>query len=187
VFGIGTGPAAPGFTSPATAKVVSGSQANLTVTTSGNPAPSLSESGALPSGVSFVDNHNGTASLTGALVAKKVGTYSVTLTATNSLGTAHQSFTLTVAKAVKPKFVSAKSLTFVVGQGVTDTIAATGFPVPNLSQTGALPPGIAFTPIGNGDATLIGVPTKIGSYSVTITASNGAGSKAQVMKIKVVA
>jgi len=185
VFGIGIGLAAPGITSAATAKVVSGSHVNLTVTTSGNPAPSLSETGAFPSGISFTDNHNGTATISGTLVAKKTGTYTLNLTATNSQGSAHQTLMLTVAKPVKPKFVSGKKLTFVVGENVADTIATTGWPVPTLSQTGTLPPGITFTLTGNGDATLTGLPSKAGSYSATVTASSSAGSASQVLKIKV--
>ena len=37
---------------------------DFTVTTTGAPAPSLSESGTLPSGLSFTDNGNGTANFT---------------------------------------------------------------------------------------------------------------------------
>ncbi len=66
---------------------------SFTVTTTGLPA--LTETGSLPSGVSFTDNGNGTASLSGA--ASSSGIFPITITASNGvLPDATQSFTLTV-------------------------------------------------------------------------------------------
>ena len=45
--------------------VTVGTAGSFTVTTTGYPTSALSESGALPSGVTFVDNGNDTASLAG--------------------------------------------------------------------------------------------------------------------------
>ena len=70
------------------------------VTTTGFPIPALTESGALPSGVTFTDNKNGTATLSGTTTA--AGTYPLTLTAANGvLPNATQSFTLTVNQATQ--------------------------------------------------------------------------------------
>ena len=67
----------------------------FTVTTSGSPTASLTETGALPDGVTFVDNQNGTATLAGTPTT--TGTFSFTITATNGIGgNATQNFTLTV-------------------------------------------------------------------------------------------
>jgi hypothetical protein len=57
----------------------------------------LSESGSLPSGVSFIDNGDGTATLSGTPVAGSAGTYPIVIAASNGVSPeATQSFTLTV-------------------------------------------------------------------------------------------
>ena len=68
------------------------------MTTTGFPTPALSETGALPTGVTFVDNGDGTATLAGTPAAGTGGTYPLTITATNGVSPdATQTFTLTVA------------------------------------------------------------------------------------------
>ena len=67
------------------------------MTTSGSGAIALSKTGALPGGVTFTDNGNGTATLAGTPDVGSGGTYPVTITATNNLGSDHQVFTLTVS------------------------------------------------------------------------------------------
>jgi RTX calcium-binding nonapeptide repeat (4 copies) len=86
-----------------------------------------------------------------------------------------QNFTLTVNEA--PTITSANNATFQVGAAGTFTVT-TGhsYPAsPTLSETGALPSGVAFVDNGNGAATLSGTPDvgTDGSYSITITAQNG--------------
>ena len=69
----------------------------FTVTTTGSPAPAITESGALPAGVTLTDNHNGTATLAGTAATCTAGTYPITITAANGVGAnATQSFVLTV-------------------------------------------------------------------------------------------
>ena len=63
------------------------------VTTSGYPIAALT-TGTLPTGVTFMDNSNGTGTLTGTGVT--ADTYPLTITATNSVSSVNQSFTLTV-------------------------------------------------------------------------------------------
>ena len=77
-----------------------GSAGSFTVTTTaGYPAATtLSHTGTLPSGVSFTDNGDGTATLAGTPAAGTGGSYPITITATNSTGHTDQSFTLTVGK-----------------------------------------------------------------------------------------
>jgi hypothetical protein len=73
---------------------------NFTVTTTGSPSPALSWStiGAqtgLPAGVTFVNNGNGTATMSGTPTI--AGIYTFTITAANGIGAnATQTFTLTV-------------------------------------------------------------------------------------------
>jgi hypothetical protein len=99
----GSGPAtaslavsqAPTISSAAATTFTAGTAGSFMVTTMGVPFPSLSESGALPSGITFTDNSNGTATLAGTTIA--AGIYPITITATNGVGLpATQSFVLTV-------------------------------------------------------------------------------------------
>src|SRR5208282_4092509 len=143
-------------------------------TTGGIPTPSLSETGALPAGVTLVDNGNGTATLAGTPGAGTGGTYAITIKATNTAGTASQAFTLTVDQA--PAITSAASTTFTVGTAGTFTVTATGFPAPTFSETGALPTGVTLSSGG----VLSGTPAAGtgGTYSITITAQNGVAPNA---------
>ena len=74
---------APAVTSAATATFTVGTPGSFTVTTSGFPLPTLARGGvALPAGVTFVDNGNGTGTLSGTPAAGTGGTYAITFTAT---------------------------------------------------------------------------------------------------------
>jgi len=150
-----------------------GSGGNFTVTTTGFPAPTITESGSLPSGVSFTGG-TGTAKLSGTPAVGTGGTYTITLTATNTVSTANQTFTLTVNQA--PAITSAASTTFTVGSSGSFTVTATGHPSPTFTETGALPSGVTL----NGAGLLSGAPAAGtgGTYSITITASNGVGQNA---------
>ena len=153
-----------------------GTSGSFTVTTSGFPLSSLSESGSLPSGVTFVDNGDGTATLSGTPDAGSGGTYSFVITASNGVTPdATQVFTLTDDEA--PSITSADHTTFTVGTlgGFTVTTGPS-FPAnAALSETGTLPSGVTFVDNGDGTATLSGTPDagSGGTYSFTITATNG--------------
>ena len=87
---------APAITSASSATFTAGTAGSFTVTTTGTPTPTLSESGALPSGVTFIDNGNGTASIMGT--ATLAASYPITITAQNgTLPNATQSFTINVS------------------------------------------------------------------------------------------
>jgi hypothetical protein len=135
----------------------------------------LTETGALPGGVTFVDNGNGTATLAGTPIAGSGGSYPVTFTATNAAGHTDLPFTLTVRET--PVITSADHTTFTVGSAGTFAVTTgAGFPTgPSLVKTGALPGGVTFVDNGNGTATLAGTPNAGtgGDYPLTITASNG--------------
>ena len=120
----------------------------FTITTSGIPTvTTITESGPLPTGVSFVDNHDGTAKLTGAPAVGMGGTYPLTLTAHNGAGPdATQAFTLTVDEA--PTITSANHATFVVGTAGTFAVVATGFPAPTFSEAGPLPANVTLAANG---------------------------------------
>ncbi|MCE7949766.1 MAG: hypothetical protein DYH18_01495 [Xanthomonadales bacterium PRO7] len=134
----------------------------------------MSESGALPSGVSFTDNGDGTATLAGTPAAGTAGTYALTITASNGVAPdATQNFTLTVDQA--PAITSAASTTFTAGAAGSFTVTSTAAPNAALSESGTLPAGVTFADNGDGTATLAGTPAAGtgGTYALTITASNG--------------
>jgi hypothetical protein len=100
VAGSLVGTAAPAITSSASASFTVGVSASFTVTATGAPIPALSVTGALPSGIAFVDNADGTGTFSGA--PGTAGTYALTITASNGAGAdAVQPFSL-VAFAPAP-------------------------------------------------------------------------------------
>ena len=134
-------PVAPSFTSANNTTFTMGRPGTFTVIATEASDATLSETGTLPSGVTF-NTANGI--LSGTPAAGTTGTYNDTFTATNSSGTATQTFTLTVDQA--PVFTSTNSTTFTMGSIGTFTVTATGSPWPTLSETGTLPSGVTFTP-----------------------------------------
>src|SRR5204863_8172703 len=113
----------PAITSANSTTFTAGIAGNFTVTATGFPAPTLSETGALPNGVTF---SGGT--LSGTPAAGIGGNYSITVTATNSAGNVNQTFTLTVNEA--PAMTSASSTAFVVGVAGSFNVTAAGARAP---------------------------------------------------------
>jgi MBG domain/Bacterial Ig-like domain (group 3)/Putative Ig domain len=159
------------ITSAASTTFTVGAAGSFTVTATGTPVPTFSETGALPGGVTL----SGTGALSGTPAAGSGGSYPITITASNGVSAnATQNFTLTVNQA--PAITTASSTTFTVGTAGTFTVTATGFPAAAFSATGALPSGVTLSSTG----ILSGTPAagSGGSYPITITASNGVGSNA---------
>jgi autotransporter-associated beta strand protein len=166
----------PQILSAASTTFTVGTAGDFTAAAIGLPLPSLSETGALPSGVTFVDNGDGSASLAGKAAPGSGGTYHLNITASNGqVPSATQNFTLTVNEA--PAITSAAATSFVVGIAKSFVITTTGFPTSTLSYSGALPSGLTFVDHGDGTASLIGSPAAgtSGDYHLTITAANGVG------------
>jgi hypothetical protein len=177
---------APAITSADHTTFAVGSAGSTTVTTS-PAATTVTQTGGLPAGVTFTDNGDGTAVLSGTPAAGSGGVYSLTLKATNSTGFTTQSFTLTVNELAA--FTSADHTTFTAGSAGSFTVTTTaGYPVATtMTKTGALPSGVSFTDNGDGTATLAGTPAagSAGSYPLTITATNAAGSRQQSFTLTV--
>jgi hypothetical protein len=163
---------APTITSSAIAPFVIGSVGSFTVTTGHEyPAiPALLESGSLPSGLTFQDNGDGTATISGTPAAGTGGTYLLHLTANNGILPSAQQI-LTLAVGITPSIASAASVTFAVGSMGRFTVAAYGLPAPVLSESGALPGGVSFDP---STGVLSGTPAagSGGVYSITFIAGN---------------
>ena len=155
------------------------------MTTTGYPAPTITRTGRLPSGVRFTDNGDGTATISGTPRNAAAGVYPLTLTARNKYGTATQAFTLTVTRA--PAIQKIPTITARVGAALRLTIRATGYPAPALAESGPLPGGLTFTDNGNGTATIAGTlaASSGGRYPVTITATNTGGTATQSFTIVV--
>jgi hypothetical protein len=165
------------ITSANSATFVVGTAGSFTVTTASTPvAATITQTGALPAGVTFVNNGNGTATLAGTPAAGTGGIYPITITASNGVAAnGVQSFTLTVNQA--PAITSTNAATFPIGAAGSHTVTATGFPAPTLSMTGTLPTGVTFNTT---TGVLSGTPPagSGGTYPVVFTAANGVGSNA---------
>jgi len=173
------------FTSPASSTATVGTAFSFRVTTSGTPVPTITKTGSLPAGVTFIANSDGTATISGTPAAGWNGNYFLTITARNSFGSAQQSYVLTVGQGLA--ITSANTKTFSVGTASSFTVRATGTPTPTLSLSGTLPAGIAFTNNGNGTATLAGnaAPGTGGTYPLTIRATNTQGTVTQAFTLTV--
>ena len=85
---------APAITSSATASTSMRQPFTFTVMTTGSPTPAITETGTLPSGITFQDNGDGTATLSGQAASGSSGSYPLTFTANNGVGSAAtQNFT----------------------------------------------------------------------------------------------
>jgi len=171
----------PAFTSANATTFAIGVARSFTVRASGYPFPSLKVTGALPAGVTFKDNHDGTGTLAGTPTVK--GTFKVTFGGSNSLGSASQAFALTVGTG--PTIKSSASVTFTAGKAASFEVDTAGIPAPAITLAGALPPGLTFMDRGDGSGILSGIPTKGGSYPLTVTAASAAGTATQTLTVTV--
>ncbi|MFM7151077.1 MAG: IPT/TIG domain-containing protein, partial [Gemmataceae bacterium] len=89
---------APVFTSGTQFNLQENRQGSFLISTTGNPTASLSIPSALPAGMTFVDNGNGTGYLQGKPTVGTRGTYGITVIASNGLTTS-QEITLTIKPA----------------------------------------------------------------------------------------
>src|SRR5262249_4076918 len=116
----------PAFVSANHVTFAVGTADHFNITAIGSPAGALSLIGKLPSGVTFKDNGNGMALLSGTPAAGTGGTYHVTLVAFNGKsGT--QSFTLTVDQVPT---VTVQPFSQTVRVRTTATFTAAAFAVP---------------------------------------------------------
>jgi hypothetical protein len=167
----------PSFTSANNTAFQVGTLGSFLVTTTGFPAATITETGALPNGVTLVSHGDGTATLGGTPAANTGGVYNFTLIASNSAGNAMQGFTLTVLQS--PAITSPNNATFQVGVQGNFTVTTTGYPAPRLTESGTLPNGVSFQDNGNGTGTLSGKPANSGTFNISFTATNSAGSSGQ--------
>ena len=156
-----------------------GTAASFTVTTSGSFTPLVQIASALPTGLTFHDNGDGTATIAGTPAVTTGGAYDLRINSSDGVTEAAQTFALTINEAASITG-GGSAATFPVGSASSITFKTLGFPAPTMHVTGALPGGVTFTDNGNGTATLAGTPTpNVGAvYNLTVTASNGISSDA---------
>ena len=155
---------APTITSADAATFIEGQSSSFTPTATGNPAPTIAEAGALPTGVSY----SGT-KLTGT--PTETGTFSsITFTASNGVAPeAVQDFTLHVV--LPPLLISTTSLPAgTVGVPYSADLTATGGVPPYTwsVSTGSLPAGLN---LNSTTGAITGTPSSptSASFGVTVT------------------
>jgi hypothetical protein len=161
---------APAITSASSTTFTGGEASSFTFSATGNPAPSFSESGTLPKGVTLATS----GVLSGT--PEEEGSFPIVVTAANGVSPdATQDFTLTVtlgSLGVAPEITSASSATFTGGEASSFSFSATGNPAPEITESGTLPKGVSFQG-GTGTASISGTPEQDGTFALTLTAANG--------------
>ncbi|HTZ08802.1 MAG TPA: Ig domain-containing protein, partial [Acidimicrobiales bacterium] len=172
----------PGL-SESTAQAVLGQPFDLAVQGSGLPTPRFTTTGTLPPGTTFTDNGNGTATVAGTPTSG--GTFYFYVGASNVVGGGAILVALSVAPAVAPSFASASTLVMPPaspGSYPCVTVTASGFPAPDLTTLGALPP--AWFALTSDDGYLLvcntGAP---GSARQTVLATSSAGQATQTLTV----
>ncbi len=166
----------------------------------GEPVPALSLDGALPDGLAFTDNGDGTATIAGtpAAAAAPAGSsavYPLTLRAAGAAGAAAQAFALTVVSGEAaptppdpggaPSFAGSAVGFAVEGRHAALPIELSGSPAPSLRLEGSPPEGMRLVRTGSARWVLRGKPTKAGTTRLTAIARNSAGVARRDLKLVV--
>jgi MYXO-CTERM domain-containing protein len=145
----------------------------------------------LPAWLTFVDNGNGTATLSGTPTNDDVGTHAVVLSVTDSAAPASQSFDIVVTNVndaptfVAPTPADQDVLTVVEADTLSMTLAADDVDGDTLTyDVQPLPSGATFDASSGAFAW---TPTydQAGSYSVTLSVSDGSASDSRAVTIDV--
>lgn len=175
------------FSTAPTALVHAGASADIPIKVN-NPGATISESGRMPSGLSFRRGLGGTAAIAGLPGGDAGGSYQVLLLAVDDGRHVSQELTLSVDEA--PYFPSIDNTTFGANEyhGNQEMIFATGYPMPQLSYAGALPGGFTFTSTGIGAVTISGSPGSFEgpcSSQITVLAVSPSGTATLPVTIKI--
>jgi LruC domain-containing protein len=172
VLTVGTPPV---ITNELTATGTAGDQfSTFTVTATGSPEITIEVSN-LPQNLSFdpsTNQINGTPTF--------AGEYNVLITATNDYGNDIKTLIITIAEGLQaPEITSALTASGAEEFPFSYIIEATGSQPMNFNAVN-LPAGLTIS--GN---TISGIPTTAGTYNVTISASNGAGTDTKTLVITI--
>ena len=148
------------------------------------PFPTLTESGALPDGVTYVDSGGGEADIEGTTSGdgSEDGVYPITITAHDGIEPdATETFVLTVAPPSPPAFTSAPGTTVEVGTPFSFDVTTSGAPTSFIRASGQghgfhppppFPSGVSFSDSEEGSGTLSGTASTPGTYEATFTATS---------------
>jgi hypothetical protein len=173
------------ITSAPSVQIAVGKKVNFTVTTSGNPAATISTSG-MPAWLQMkleTGNHLGTAKLNG-VGPSGGGNYTFTIVATNGFGPpTTQSFTVHVLAISSPAAVNF-SRTGGVGQSFTIRTVGVGAGVTLTATLTGMQAGLTFHDNGDGTATLYGQPSATArTHVLKVTATSGAAQYTQKLVV----
>jgi DNA-binding beta-propeller fold protein YncE len=165
----------------------------FTVMTTGDLPMTLELLGELPNGITFVDNGDGTATVSGVPTSSGTeggcsgtegegdleggdvcGGFAFALTATNAYGTYAQALGMDVN--VLPTIDSPDTATFYAGSASSFTVFGTGIPDPifyTWDEAILESAGVQLVDNENGTASIVGTPTTTGTYVFTIHATTG--------------
>lgn len=168
---------APRITSSAQTNALVGAAFSFTVTTAhAYPVPALTLTGALPAGVAFVDNGDGTATISGT-PAGSGGSFPVSLGAASSAGSDVEALNLVVSAA---PVITLAPADLTVGDGGTAvfTAAATGFPAPDVQWVRSIDGGGTYAAIPGATSTTLSVAASLAQsgYRYAATFSNSSGT-----------
>ena len=107
------------------------------------------------------------------------GTYPVSIDATNSVTTTTTVVTFVIGPPIPPTIVSPSSTVALTQVPFSFTVVVNGSQPYTLQATG-LPPGLILA-----GSSITGVPSTVGSFAVTLTATNVAGTTTQTLVISV--
>ena len=163
----------PVITSAATASGTGGQAFSYQITASNLPS-SFGVTGTLPTGVTV----NPTTGLISGTPTQS-GTFNVTVTATNAAGTGSQGLTITIGLAIP--VTSSASASGTGGAAFTYQITATNLPSSYGVTRNPAPVSASIPP----PASFPGTPTQSGTFNVTVTATNAAGTGSQALFITI--
>lgn len=139
----------------------------------GDPTPTLTLLGTLPNGINFLDNGDGTATISGVPGPETEGDYAFTVIATNSEGVYAQALGMSVN--IPPTIESSNTATFYAGSASSFTVFGTGYPEPifyTWDEAALAAAGVQLIDNENGTASLVGTPN-LGTYQFTLKATTG--------------
>ena len=164
----------PYLTGSTTVTEVTGAPSSAALHLDGFPAPSVTASEALPSGLSLTP----AGAVTGVPAFGSGGVYQVPIVISNSLSSFSTTLTIVVDQAPAVSSATSFDAAYGVPSSIQVTTAPGSYPTPSLSLSGGVPAGMTFRDDQDGTATISGTPDDFvsGPQRFAIVASSPAGS-----------
>lgn len=161
---------APELVGPSEARFVTGTASSIGFSSDGYPVAALSHTGSLPAGLTFTDNGNGSATISGTAATSAAGTYTITVTASN--GQSPDATTSVEIEVVPPLSISTTALPNAAYRtAYSAQVTATGGQPAYTFEVvgGSLPAGLSMNQFGliTGSAT-----AAAGTHTFTVKATD---------------